>query len=206
MIVPWRKTKWGEEVWRDSEGRRGAVSPGVAMKEEKAMATHSSVLAWRIPGMGEPGGLPSMGSHRVGHDWSNLAAAAAAAAAMKEFQQEHEWESQPPEDGLGRKKPWVQTAEAGISLGVWGSAKSLCGYNRGNEARRVGHEFRGSTRSPVVCCHEKGIGPEVQGESLWGLSSSSSGCPGGQENRLVTSDYICQAAASKWPGILTERT
>ena len=44
------------------------------------MATHSSVLAWRIPGMGEPGGLPSMGSHRVGHDWSNLAAAAAAAA------------------------------------------------------------------------------------------------------------------------------
>ena len=40
------------------------------------MATHSSVLAWRIPGMGEPGGLPSMGSHRVGHDWSDLAVAA----------------------------------------------------------------------------------------------------------------------------------
>ena len=37
------------------------------------MATHSSVLAWRIPGTGEPGGLPSVGSHRVGHDWSNLA-------------------------------------------------------------------------------------------------------------------------------------
>ena len=46
---------------------------------EKEMATHSSVLAWRIPGMGEPGGLPSLGSHRVGHDWSDLAAAAAAA-------------------------------------------------------------------------------------------------------------------------------
>ena len=45
---------------------------------EKEMATHSSVLAWRIPGMGVPGGLPSMGLHRVGHDWSNLAAAAAA--------------------------------------------------------------------------------------------------------------------------------
>ena len=41
------------------------------------MATHSSVLAWRIPGMGEPGGLLSMGSHRVGHNWSDLAAAAA---------------------------------------------------------------------------------------------------------------------------------
>ena len=44
---------------------------------EKEMATHSSVLAWRIPGTGEPGGLLSLGSHRVGHDWSNLAAAAA---------------------------------------------------------------------------------------------------------------------------------
>ena len=43
---------------------------------EKEMATHSSVLAWRILGTGEPGGLPSMGSHRVGHDCSDLAAAA----------------------------------------------------------------------------------------------------------------------------------
>ena len=45
---------------------------------EKEMATHSTVLAWRIPGTGEPSGLPSMGSHRVGHDWSDLVAAAAA--------------------------------------------------------------------------------------------------------------------------------
>ena len=44
----------------------------------KEMATHSSVLAWRIPGKGEPGGLPSMGSHGVRHDWRDLAAAAAA--------------------------------------------------------------------------------------------------------------------------------
>ena len=43
---------------------------------EKEMATHSSVLAWRNPGMGEPGGLLSMGSHRVRHDGSDLAAAA----------------------------------------------------------------------------------------------------------------------------------
>ena len=42
---------------------------------EKEMATHSSVLAWRIPGTGEPGGLPSMGSHRVGHDLAAVAAA-----------------------------------------------------------------------------------------------------------------------------------
>ena len=43
---------------------------------EKEMATHSSILAWRIPGTGKPGGLPSMGSHGIGHDWSDLAAAA----------------------------------------------------------------------------------------------------------------------------------
>ena len=47
------------------------------------MATHSSVLAWRIPGAGEPSGLTSMGSHRVGHDWSDLAAAAAADSILK---------------------------------------------------------------------------------------------------------------------------
>ena len=44
---------------------------------EKEMATHSSILAWRIPGTGEPGGLSSTGLHRVRHDWSDLAAAAA---------------------------------------------------------------------------------------------------------------------------------
>ena len=50
---------------------------------EKEMASHSSVLAWRIPGTGEPGGLLSMGLHRVGHDWSDLAAAAAVLALEK---------------------------------------------------------------------------------------------------------------------------
>ena len=49
---------------------------------EKEMATHSRVLAWRIPGTGEPGGQPSMGSHRAGHYWSDLAAAAAAAKSV----------------------------------------------------------------------------------------------------------------------------
>ena len=49
---------------------------------EKEMATHSNVLAWKTPGMAEPGGLPSMGSHRVGHDWSDLASSAAAAGVI----------------------------------------------------------------------------------------------------------------------------
>ena len=52
---------------------------------EKEMATHSSVLAWRIPGTGELGGLPSMGLHRVGHDGSDLAAAAAVPFGMTTF-------------------------------------------------------------------------------------------------------------------------
>ena len=52
---------------------------------EKEMATHSSVLAWRIPGTGKSGGLPSMGSHRVRHDWSNLAAVAAAGKTTRPF-------------------------------------------------------------------------------------------------------------------------
>ena len=46
------------------------------LEMEKEMATYSRVLAWRIPGTRDPGGLPSMGLHRVGHDWSDLAAAA----------------------------------------------------------------------------------------------------------------------------------
>ena len=56
---------WGREV-SDTTERLPFHFHFRALEEE--MATHSSVLAWRIPGMGETGGLPSMGSHRVGHD------------------------------------------------------------------------------------------------------------------------------------------
>ena len=52
---------------------------------EKSMATHSSTLAWKIPWTGEPGRLQSVGSHRVGHDWSDLAAAAAAAEVARHW-------------------------------------------------------------------------------------------------------------------------
>ena len=58
------------------------------------MAAHSSVLAWRIPGTGEPGGLPSMGSHRVGQDWSDLAAAAEPINNVMTVSGEH-WRAQP---------------------------------------------------------------------------------------------------------------
>ena len=49
-----------QETWVQSLGQEDPL--------EKGKATHSSILAWRIPGMGEPGGLPSLGSHRAGHD------------------------------------------------------------------------------------------------------------------------------------------
>ena len=58
---------------------------------EKEMATHSSVLAWRIPGMAEPGGLPSMGSHRVGYDWSDLAVAAGLVGSLGKWEAISGW-------------------------------------------------------------------------------------------------------------------
>ena len=64
---------------------------------EKETATHSSVLAWRSPGTGEPGELPSMGSHRVGHDWSDLAAAAA------------EWEKGSQASIFSQERPQILT-------------------------------------------------------------------------------------------------
>ena len=60
------------------------------------MATHSSVLAWRIPGTREPGGLPSLGSHRVGHNGSDLAAAAAGTILSALLSDTIETSSQPP--------------------------------------------------------------------------------------------------------------
>ena len=66
-------------AWQDLPGGPDTLpSPELcSLQGGLEMATHSSVLAWRIPGTGEPSGLPSVGSHRVGHDWSDLAAAAA---------------------------------------------------------------------------------------------------------------------------------
>ena len=102
----WAQGKGGRRRWHPtpvllpgkSHGRRSLVGCSPWGREEsdtterlhfhfhaleKEMATHSSVLAWRIPGTGEPGGLPSMGSHRVGHDWSDLAAATRVGVGVK---------------------------------------------------------------------------------------------------------------------------
>ena len=98
---------------------------------EKDMATHSSVLAWRIPWTEEPGGLPSMGSHRVGHDWSDLAAA----AAPKEYFQpsiirmprpltDHFWLFL-----LWSKPRWTGESVMTLLTGSWAVTEyELCGY------------------------------------------------------------------------------
>ena len=84
---------------------------------EKEIATHSSVLAWRIPGMGEPGGLPSLGSHRVGHDWRDLAVGSTQTNQLQLFM-DMSWEREllQPEGTC----PWL----AGVyknSRGIWGN-------------------------------------------------------------------------------------
>ena len=80
---------------------------------EKEMATHSSVLAWRIPGTGEPGGLLSMGSHRVRHDWRDLAPPAAAAYPSP---------GDLPDLGMELRSPALQADSLPIEL--WGKPKN----------------------------------------------------------------------------------
>ena len=96
------------------------------------MATHSSVLAWRIPGTGEPGGLQSMGSHRVGHDWSDLAAAAAGFSLEKA-------------SPLAWKIPWTEEPRRLQSMG----------------SRRVGHDWATSL-SLFTSCIGEGNGNPLQ--------------------------------------------
>ena len=88
--IPWKEEPWWAAVHRVAKSRTRLSDFPFTFHfpaSEKEMATHSTILAWRIPGTAEPGGLPSMGSHRVGHDWSDLAAAAAALTILllKEF-------------------------------------------------------------------------------------------------------------------------
>ena len=79
------------------------------------MATHSSVLAWRIPGTGEPGGLPSVGSHRVEHNWSDLAAAAATATESML----QNINKKPPQNGSPKQWKHFYVKFLGSSLVAW---------------------------------------------------------------------------------------
>ena len=146
------------------------------------MATHSSVLAWRIPGTGEPSGLPSMRWHRVGHDWSDLAAAAAAeeleAPQKKRWQdpqQVNEYEA--ALDGRSQWPPhtmWYTVDEPPMSVG----AQYATGEEQGNSSR-INEEAEAKWKpcpvvdvsggeSKVWCCknniaYEPGmLGPQIK--------------------------------------------
>ena len=121
---------------------------------EKEMATDSSVLAWRIPGAGEPGGLPSMGSHRVGHDWWDLAAAAYLVNSISH-----------PEEGS-------------CSLGCWGQT-----FFVGREAElsqcQAWEQGQGEVISHLTLCGHSLLsisqGLETWGSSTYALASSPPG-------------------------------
>ena len=102
-------------VWANTGSDNGSVTGKISStRPSDCSSLHSSVLAWRIPGTGEPGGLPSMGSHRVGHDWSNLAAAAAASPPHHSVlnygssSTSHAWAFQPVWEAA---KQWLRTSE-----------------------------------------------------------------------------------------------
>ena len=74
---------------------------------EKETATHSSVLAWKIPGMGAPRGLPSMGSYRVGHNWSDLAAAGTILLPSRYLPRQTRWRLEKDRGYLSSYLPFV---------------------------------------------------------------------------------------------------
>ena len=86
---------------------------------EKEMTTHFSVLAWRIPGTGEPGGRLSIGSHRVGHNWSDLAAAAAV------FKLEKSWANSDDLVTLGGVLYFLQSPSHQMVYGMWAGPSIL---------------------------------------------------------------------------------
>ena len=114
---------------------------------EKEMETLSNVFAWRIPGMEEPGGLPSMRSHRIGHDWSDLAAAAI-------VQWELEKEMTTHSSTLAWKIPWTEEP---------GRLQSM-------DLQRVGHDWTTS----LSFFHSKKIGGVCYSLLQWTMSYKNS--------------------------------
>ena len=107
------------------------------------MATHASVLAWRIPGTGELGGLQSMGSHRVGHDWSDFAAAVLDLPAMQET----------PVRFLRREDPWRRDRlPTPVYLGLpggWDGKESICNEGDLGSIPRLRWSPGGGHRNPL---------------------------------------------------------
>ena len=120
------------------------------------MATHSSVLAWRIPGMGEPGGLPSLGSHRVGHYWVDVAAAAEDCKALRWSFTSCKWQ-------LVILVPLVHFYDLSLKVSIWG--------NRATSTERpcpgCGCCCRLVTQSCPTLCNTKDCSPP--GSSVHGI-------------------------------------
>ena len=131
MGIQDRGSSWG--LWKLHQGK-SYFHRLLCPQMEKAMTAHSSTLAWRIPGRGEPGGQLSLGLHRARHDWSSLAAAAAAAAAMPrgiDTTQKEDWPLFPVlppsravlEQGSGERfeEAWLDDSESStIQASIWG--------------------------------------------------------------------------------------
>ena len=107
---------------------------------EKEMATHSSSLSWRILGMEEPGGLPSMGSYRVGHDWSDLAAAAAQGKGVCE------------DSEVGRTMVIYIMQEAGLTVLFWAWKNGDKSMSRGLAGEHQGPDHAGSWEVRTSLC------------------------------------------------------
>ena len=125
------------QVW--SLGRDGPL--------EEEMATHFNILAWRIPGMGEPGRLPSEGSHGVRHDWSNLAAAIINLS-----------------DNSKGNQPWIFTARTDAEVPIiWiRDAKSQLTEKDFDPGKDWGQEKKGTTEDEMIGCHHWLNGHEFQ--------------------------------------------
>ena len=135
---------------------------------EKEMATHSSVLAWRIPGMGEPGGLLPMGSHRVGHDWSDLVGGGGGGGGGDvRFAQQL-----PCKSFIPRWLPQVRTAGPKTYLTVhpkWVLLEMELASVAGGRQRNTEHKCRNQTDLDI----DLGLELEHITDSLWTLDSLS---------------------------------
>ena len=120
---------------------------------EKEMATHSSVLAWRIPGTGEPDGLPSMGSHRVRHNWSDLAAAASLVAqSVKNLPAVQETRVQ----SVGWEDPLEKATAIHSSILAWKiSWTEEPGGLQSMGSQRVGHDWATNTNTSYYARQSK---------------------------------------------------
>ena len=135
------------------------------------MATHSSVLAWRTPGTGEPGGLPSMALHRVGHDWSNLATATAAAHAA-ELPGKPGWRA--TVHGVAMRQTQLSDSTQHVQPNVSAKTHVLMLSNEAALLSRSISRWCGYAQLCLTLCHPFDHSPP--GSSVYGISQARMGC------------------------------